>query len=97
MTLVEKMRKAELATTLMPWPDTPYRTIRRLDNRETAERAAATAEEFYAPLIAACNHIFKAEEWAGGMLVAVDENEMESALDELSRAYDQCVSRRQTL
>jgi hypothetical protein len=91
MTLVEMMQKAELATTLKPWPDTPYRTIRRLDNREAAERAVAAVEEHFAPLMAAINHIFRAETWADGTLIAVDEEEMQAALDELGRAYDQCV------
>lgn len=92
MTLTETLQHAELSVAHAPWPDTRYQTVRRLSNAEAAEKAAATAKVFYQPLLDAMDAVFAAEEWAGGMLVHVDEQAMSDALDALGRAYDEITA-----
>lgn len=58
--LVEHMQKAELSTTFMSWPDTPFRTIRSLTNAQAGERGAEAAEEFYMGLIQMAHQLLNA-------------------------------------
>ena len=87
--LVQQLEKAELSVCDAAWPDTRYRTVRRLSNHEAAEKAAQTAEHFYEPLLTAIRAVFAAEQWEGGILINENDPAISNALDALGRIYDE--------